>query len=112
MAGLTNIRGVQVGAQGSLLTNSEEWLQVTLCTSTTGVSIATNRDQAADGTGFPLPVDTPVTIILAPSSTLWAGGDPGSNVGVAEQPLPWDRLLLTAIGTAMGVLPQILEDID
>lgn len=96
------ITGVHVGPQGSQVYMSSDWAQLTLCTASTGISVASDRSMAADGQGFPLPVDRPVNLIVGPGTTLWCAGDDGAIVGIAEQPLPWNLAFIDGLATILG----------
>lgn len=89
--GGVQLQGVQTTVE---IVTTHDWSQVTLLTSSAGVTLASGDPKVS--TAFPLPVDQPVTFLFAPGSTLRAAGPVDAVVGVAVQPLPWSIRLLTA----------------
>lgn len=95
------IRGIGVTPTGVQIYNASDWIQLTLVAGTTGISLGSDSSTAS-GQGCPLPVDRPLSLIVGPGTTIWAAGDDGSVVGMAEQPLPWNNAFIDGIAQILG----------
>ena len=65
----------------------DDWTDVTLLSSSSGVVVGSTAGEATAGRGFPVST-APINMTLAPGSQLYAYGAAGTDISVAIQPLP------------------------
>lgn len=88
---LTESKQIVLKSSPDTIVKAERWLQVTMQTSSSGVRIGTRSGDVAQNTGFPIPTDSVVTIIISPNSQIYAAGPDGSALNVIVQPLPQEK---------------------
>ena len=88
---ITESKRIMLKASPETIVKAERWLQLTMQTSSSNVNIGTKSGDVAQKTGFPIPTDVIVTIIIAPDSQIYASGPDGSALNVIVQPLPTKR---------------------
>lgn len=83
----TDIDSKELSAKPYRIVEAGDWLLLTVWASAAGVSLSTKQSNTS--TGAQVPIDKPITILLAPRSSAYAySSTAGVRVSYAIQPLP------------------------